>query len=168
MSSEIVKIKEGFDFSEAQAEAKKSLAYYEEDLFIEVSEKLVETMERHGISRSELAQRMDVSPGYITKILRGHANLSLKSLAKLAFALNLKWTCLLIPKDTNVKVCGLSDDIDGSATIQSIYNTINMTEEKFESAFDDDTQDQEEPFKESDEEIYEVTYNGKQQQRVPA
>ena len=53
-------------------------------------------MEKQGVSRSELARRMDVSPAYITKILRGHTNLGLETLAKLAFALELKWEFRLI------------------------------------------------------------------------
>lgn len=44
-------------------------------------------MEMQGLSRSELAARLNASPAYVTKILRGNANFTLVSMAKLAAAL---------------------------------------------------------------------------------
>lgn len=67
-----------------------------------MAERVISAMEKQDVSRSELARRMDVSPAYVTKILRGHANLGLETLAKLAFALELKWECLLIQQDCSV------------------------------------------------------------------
>jgi transcriptional regulator with XRE-family HTH domain len=48
---------------------------------------ILAVMEQRGISRSELARRLGASPAYVTKILRGDANFTLASLAKLAAAL---------------------------------------------------------------------------------
>ncbi|MBK9110683.1 MAG: helix-turn-helix domain-containing protein [Nitrospira sp.] len=44
-------------------------------------------METSDLSRSELARRMEVSPAYITKVLSGNPNLTIKSLIKLSDAL---------------------------------------------------------------------------------
>ncbi len=44
-------------------------------------------MEAQGISQSELARRMGVSPAQVTKILSGHENLGLKTIAKVEAAL---------------------------------------------------------------------------------
>ena len=106
----------GYSFTKGLERAKTRLAYYEEDLLIETSARIIDAMERRGVTRSELAGLMDVSPAYVTKILRGHANLSLESLAKVAFALDLKWECLLIPKNARLGLFALlSDDADGVA-----------------------------------------------------
>lgn len=119
MSSKIVRVKDGFDFQKAIEESRKHLAYYEESLFIDVAARIIDAMENLDITRSELARKLNVSPSYVTKILRGHANLSLESLAKLAFALDLKWECLLIPKNARIGLLSLTDE-DGGAAIRTV------------------------------------------------
>ena len=139
MSSEIVRGKGGYNFTKAHAEAKKHLAYYEEGLFIDIAARVIDAMEARGITRSDLARRLDVSPAYITKILRGHANLSLESLAKLAFALDLKWECILIPKNAQVGVLSLTDESGGAAictveraTVATTSNAPSPDEDAYE------------------------------------
>ena len=103
MSSQVV-VDDGFSFSSSLERAKNQAAYHEEDLFLTVAGRVVAAMDKQGISRSGLARKMGVSPAYITKILRGHANLSLGTLAKLASALGLKWECLLIQQGCNINL----------------------------------------------------------------
>jgi transcriptional regulator with XRE-family HTH domain len=57
-------------------------------LELEVTELLCELMERKGINRAELARRANVSSAYITKVLRGTTNLTLKTISDLFFALD--------------------------------------------------------------------------------
>ena len=109
----------GYSFTKGLERAKTRLAYYEEGLLVETAARIIDAMERRGVMRSELARRMEVSPAYVTEILRGHANLSLESLAKVAFALDLKWECLLIPKDAKIGVLSVTDD-SGVATICTV------------------------------------------------
>ena len=109
----------GYSFTKGLERAKARLAYCEEGLSVETAARIIDAMERRGVTRSELACRMEVSPAYVTKILRGHANLSLESLAKVAFALDLKWECLLIPKDAKIGVLSVTDNA-GSATICTV------------------------------------------------
>jgi transcriptional regulator with XRE-family HTH domain len=59
----------------------------QEELFVEVTEKICEYMERENVSRSELAKRLDVSKGWITQILSGGRNLTLRTLSDVADAL---------------------------------------------------------------------------------
>lgn len=44
---------------------------------------LIGYMETNGINRTELAERLGVSPQYVSRLLSGHENLSLKSLANI-------------------------------------------------------------------------------------
>ena len=101
----IVERKKGqYSFPAALQRAQKQSAYFEEGLRIETAERIIDVMESGGVSRSELARRLNVSPAYITKVFRGHANLSLESLAKLAFALGMKWECALVRIDVEDQV----------------------------------------------------------------
>lgn len=53
---------------------------------------LVDYMQAHRLSRSELAQKLGVSPQYVSKLLSGTMNLSFKSVAGIEEALGI--SCL--------------------------------------------------------------------------
>lgn len=122
----IVKVSKKFDFNKNLKKAQKFTAYYEEDMLLDVSTRIIDVMEKQKITRSHLAKKMDVSPAYITKILRGHANMSIESLAKVAFALDLKWECILIPQNSEIGIYSLIDE-GGAAQVQRVeITTIEM------------------------------------------
>jgi transcriptional regulator with XRE-family HTH domain len=60
--------------------------YWAEGLIIDFTEELARWMKEKKISRSELAARIGHSPAYITKVLRGNANFTATTMAKLAKA----------------------------------------------------------------------------------
>lgn len=92
---EIIQDNNGYDYGRALADARKHVEYWQEDLLLTVSTSIIDELANQNVNRSELARRMAVSPAYVTKILRGHANLSLESLARVAFALNKRWDCTM-------------------------------------------------------------------------
>ena len=49
-------------------------------------------MMKENVNRSELAEKLGSSPAYITKVLRGDANLTIATMAKLARALDYNLT----------------------------------------------------------------------------
>jgi len=59
----------------------------EEGLILDVSQQLFEVMEDEGITKSELASRLDCSKAYITKLLRGPSNMTLRKVAEVFFTL---------------------------------------------------------------------------------
>ncbi len=61
--------------------------YQAECAIVDFTENMAKRIEKLGITRSELASRLDTSPAYITKILRGNANFTLKSMVRIACAL---------------------------------------------------------------------------------
>ena len=65
---------------------------------IEFTEELCRVMEEQGVSRAELARRVETSPAYITKILRGSTNFTLATMIKLAGALGLDVRLHLAPR----------------------------------------------------------------------
>ncbi len=59
----------------------------EERFFLDVTEKICEAIEARGIKRTDLAERLKVSPQEITQRLRGTRNLTIKSVADMMDAL---------------------------------------------------------------------------------
>lgn len=68
----------------------KKPEYYAELLKIEVTEAIYNLMEAKDINKAELARKMGCKPPYVTKLLRGTANITLDSLAKIAFTLGAR------------------------------------------------------------------------------
>jgi transcriptional regulator with XRE-family HTH domain len=60
-----------------------------EGLILDISDQLKEMMEEKGITKKQLADKMGVSPSYITKIFKG-SNISLKTVAKVLAALEIE------------------------------------------------------------------------------
>lgn len=62
--------------------------YLAQELLIEsVTEKLLELMEREDVSKAELARRLGKSRAYITQILDGSRNMTLRTVADVAHAI---------------------------------------------------------------------------------
>ncbi len=58
-----------------------------ERLILEVTESMASMMDEQSVSRTELAKRMGKSPAFITKLLRGDNNFTLRTLSDVFFAL---------------------------------------------------------------------------------
>ena len=112
----IIREPDGYRFEEALECAKQESAYWGESLRLAIAERMVRALDEQNITRSELAGRMGVSAAYITKMLRGHANLTLNSLAKMAFALDLKWEFILLTKEASLEPYVRRDE-EGMSTI---------------------------------------------------
>jgi len=66
--------------------AKQEDTYWIEDAKIGFAVEIERHMERCQINKRQLADRLGTSPAYITKVLRGDANLTIESLVKLSRA----------------------------------------------------------------------------------
>jgi len=73
-------------FKELFEQAKRRNTYWVASLILDFTEGLHKIMESNGVSRSELARRLGVSPAYVTKVLRGNVNFTLDSMVRLARA----------------------------------------------------------------------------------
>lgn len=70
------------------AGTEQNIEYWIEGTIVGFTEELSRAMAEGDVSRSELARRIGASPAYITKVLRGNANLTLASMVKLSRALD--------------------------------------------------------------------------------
>ena len=80
-------------------EARHTVEYMVESAKIDYSEQISERLETLGLTRAELADRMGVSAPYITKLLRGTANLTLDSMVKIANALECDFASEARPRE---------------------------------------------------------------------
>lgn len=70
-----------------------------EELILDINEQIVERMQASGLRRSDLADRLGTSRAFVTKLLDGHENLTLKTLARVANALEMKVDLRLRPRE---------------------------------------------------------------------
>jgi transcriptional regulator with XRE-family HTH domain len=56
-------------------------------------------LESSGITQKAIAERLGVTPGRVSQILSGEANLTLRSLADLAWALGMRFELVAQPAD---------------------------------------------------------------------
>jgi transcriptional regulator with XRE-family HTH domain len=59
----------------------------QEALILEATELVIELLERHSITRQELAAKLGKSKGFVTQLLSGERNMTLRTLADLCYVL---------------------------------------------------------------------------------
>ena len=72
--------------------------WQQERCIFETTERLCELMELQGVSRTELAKRLGTSKGYVTQLLDGSANMTLRTLSDVYLALGYEFH----PADTPI------------------------------------------------------------------
>lgn len=70
-----------------QSEANAKLIA-QERLITEVTETIWRVMEEAGVSKTDLANRMGATKGYVSQVLSGSRNMTLRTLADICFALD--------------------------------------------------------------------------------
>lgn len=86
--TQVAQLVEYFNIDKNAKWKKENKAWLEWSRNIALS--LVEYMETNGLNRNGLAERLDVSPQYVSKILSGKVNFSFKSIAELEQKLGIK------------------------------------------------------------------------------
>ncbi len=107
---------------------------YEIDLIqtkamLDVSNLITEALEEKGITRSELAQLMGVSRGYITKVLSGNENLSVQNVAKILYYLDKDYNQTLSQRHVKDETCVLyyfEDYVKNSIPIKDCHASISQ------------------------------------------
>ncbi len=60
----------------------------QEWLILEITEQICALMEEKGINKAELAKKLGKSKGYVTQLLDGRANMTLRTVSDVFFVLN--------------------------------------------------------------------------------
>lgn len=82
---------------------KEDLEFRMEGLILDFTEKIVLKMKESKISRSELANRLGVSKAFVTKLLNGNPNLTIKTMMSIADVLDCDLNLDLYPKGFEIK-----------------------------------------------------------------
>jgi transcriptional regulator with XRE-family HTH domain len=61
--------------------------WHQERAIFETTERICELMDQHQVTRTELASRLGTSKGYITQLLDGTANMTIRTLSDVYLAL---------------------------------------------------------------------------------
>lgn len=64
--------------------------YVAHEVLLELNEQIIQQMMSRGLRNKDLADRLNVSRSYITRLLDGQPNLTIKSLAAIALALDCR------------------------------------------------------------------------------
>lgn len=75
-----------------------SVEFQTELSIIDLNEKIIAKMAERKVSRAELARRLGVSKAFITKMLNGNPNMTIKTINSLALALDCQLYLDLKPK----------------------------------------------------------------------
>jgi len=75
-------------FIELLRRAEQGETYWVERAILDFTENLVSLMEEKGVSKAELARRIEKSPAYITKVMRGNTNFTIESMVRLVRAVD--------------------------------------------------------------------------------
>lgn len=77
--------------------------FLSEQLIIDFSELVVMKMQEQKLKRVDLAERLNVSKSFITKILNGNPNMTVKTMVSIANVLNCNLWVDLYPKGFEIK-----------------------------------------------------------------
>ena len=80
-----------------------SIGYRLEEAILNFTEQICEQMEKQKITRAELAERLGVSRAFITKLLNGNPNLTLKTMINMASALKSDLNIQIQPRRSAAK-----------------------------------------------------------------
>ena len=72
--------------------------YQAERVLLDIEEQILRQMDRQGTSRAGLARSLGVSRPFVTRLLNGNPNLTVKTIARVALSLGLNVEVTLTPK----------------------------------------------------------------------
>lgn len=71
-----------------------------EGILLDLVYQIADEMDRKGISKSELARRIDRPPSFVTRFLNGHDNMTLSTVVRVGRALGLRFEPQYVPEDS--------------------------------------------------------------------
>jgi transcriptional regulator with XRE-family HTH domain len=101
-------------FSGLFQQAERYEDYWAAGAILAFTESVAREIERLGITRTELAQRLGASPAYVTKILRGKANFTLATMVRLARALDAELSVELTSRGGRAAAGAMASDGDST------------------------------------------------------
>lgn len=110
-------------FSDKLAEFKNDEEFILEGIILRFNEKIAHRMKTLNMTRSNLAEKLGVSKAFVTKVLNGAPNLTVKTMNSIATALDCDIEINLRPKEkANAKVeLSISGNITAKKHSERVY-----------------------------------------------
>jgi transcriptional regulator with XRE-family HTH domain len=111
-------------FQDFISDPKRRRIYEREALAFEAAELISRLMEEQQVSKTDLARRVGTSKSHVTQLLSGSRNMTLRTLAELAFAVGHKVEIRSLPqprKDRVVRQSALRT-APATATLQTAHS----------------------------------------------
>jgi transcriptional regulator with XRE-family HTH domain len=90
-------------FKERMAALRATRSYCQEQAKLEFVAGVTRLMQAKNVNNAELADRMETSPSYVTKVLRGDANFTIESMVKVTHALGGRFHIHVADAEANVR-----------------------------------------------------------------
>lgn len=90
-------------YQELTERLEKDPKYWVESIRFDFVEEVERMMEERGVTRAELARRLDASPAYVTQFFRALFNPTLLTLAKIALALDARVSLHVHPREVEAQ-----------------------------------------------------------------
>lgn len=94
----------------------------QEDLIMEVTETLWELLEKEKISRKELADRLGKTKGFVSQLLNGGRNLTLRTVADILHVLGYRVSLTPYKEDRQRQEIPLLEVIPGKSKAKNLKN----------------------------------------------
>ncbi len=91
-----------------------------ESVILDITEKIVDKMHQTRLSRVELSQKLGVSKPFITKLLNGNPNMTIKTMVAIAHALDCEINFDLCPKGFEIRVLAVHKKMDAGKFTETI------------------------------------------------
>lgn len=96
------KIDQKYDLAERVSASAVDPKFVTEVVKLEVTEKIVDLLEGQSLSRTQFAERLARTPGYVTKLLSGANNFTLETLVRVGMALGQMLSVSFVPETTKL------------------------------------------------------------------
>lgn len=122
-------------FKDKLEEFKDDPEFITEGIVLELNEKIIIKMEELNINRAELAKRLGVTKAFVTKLLNGNHNLTVKTMVSIAQALECELVVDLGPKGFEQKIFyrKITEPRDLNAFTTSIRPKLEFEEDQYAS-----------------------------------
>ena len=108
-------------FEEKIETLENNAEFLTEEKILEFTERVIIEMEKKNINRVQLATAMGNSKAFVTKLLKGNANMTVKTMVAVAHALGCNLHIDLYPKGFKAKTFSVSPDF---TPVEIDYSTL--------------------------------------------
>lgn len=123
-------------FKKLLTEAKQRDSYWVEKAKLNFSIELTNFFKKSGITQASLAEKLNTSPAYITKVFRGDANFTIETMVKLARSVDGELQIHISPKQSNEQWFDVlkSQQLPNKDTTSEWVNQKRKTDERISTA----------------------------------